>query len=158
MWEAGSRQTWSATRSPWDCGHPIARGREGGSNRVGFVKVRVQIGIGRQREAGGLRVRRGRAGGCRRALEGRVWEMREVRAAIDGQGRKGAVSIVEHFLEKCPLTTRTWARRHRSMESDFQRPTSLMASLSTPAQSRAMAPPGRTERALMSSGGMPVCF
>ena len=54
MWKAGSRQTWSATRSPWDCGHPMAKGREGGSNRVGFVKVRVQIGVGRQREADGL--------------------------------------------------------------------------------------------------------
>ena len=61
MWKAGSRQTWSATRSPWDCGHPMAKGREGGSNRLGFVKVRMQIGIGRQREADRL-IGRGRRG------------------------------------------------------------------------------------------------
>lgn len=42
------------------------------------------------------------------------------------------------------------------MASDFQRPSSMMASLSMLAQSRAVAPPGRRERALMSFGSMPV--
>ena len=42
------------------------------------------------------------------------------------------------------------------MASDFQRPSSMMASEPTLAQSRAVAPPGRSERAEMSLGEMPV--
>ena len=42
------------------------------------------------------------------------------------------------------------------MASDFQRPRSWMASLSTPAQSRAVAPPGRRDLAESSLASMPV--
>ena len=39
-----------------------------------------------------------------------------------------------------------WTRRHRNMASDFQRPSSMMASVPTFAQSRAAAPPSRKDR------------
>ena len=42
------------------------------------------------------------------------------------------------------------------MASDFQRPRRAMASESMPAQRRAVAPPGRSDRAERSSAGMPV--
>ena len=42
------------------------------------------------------------------------------------------------------------------MASDFHRPRSWMASLSTPAHRRAVAPPGRNDFALMSEGSIPV--
>ena len=42
------------------------------------------------------------------------------------------------------------------MASDCQRPSSLMMSGSTSAQSSAVAPPGRRERAEMSLAEMPV--
>ena len=42
------------------------------------------------------------------------------------------------------------------MASDFQRPSSMMESVPALAQRRAVAPPGRKERADSSEGAMPV--
>lgn len=47
-------------------------------------------------------------------------------------------------------------RKYLNMASDFQRPSNLMISESMRAQSRAVAPPGRRERAVSKRGSIPV--
>ena len=46
--------------------------------------------------------------------------------------------------------------KYRNIASDFQRPTSLIVSVSTRAHRRAVAPPGRRERAVSLEGSRPV--
>jgi hypothetical protein len=48
-----------------------------------------------------------------------------------------------------------WTCRYRSISSDFQRPRSLILSVSTAAHSRAIAPEERKDRIEMSLGVMP---
>lgn len=59
------------------------------------------------------------------------------------------------FLERLSVTPAIWACRYRIISSERQRPNSRMMSVSTPPQSRALAPAARRERALTSDGRKP---
>ena len=49
-----------------------------------------------------------------------------------------------------------WTRRQRNMASDFQRPSGMMASVPTLAQSRTVVPPGNRERAVTLVARVPM--